>query len=228
MKTSNQLVIIILLIFFGAIIGSAMILKQEYHKIDFDDPFYGLSRNELASFKAVMLQGNYHGLVEVRPGKKHEILHPASMDIFEWEVRQDTLYLSYTREAQGGRYFSERTFNKSSAAAYVLAPSISSVASENMSCRVHGWKTDQFQASFSGPNGGMSFKENTFKKLSAQAGDHGLLQLEDDNVIGNAAITAEGKSEIRIVSQQIDSLQLRAEPEAKVQLPGALLEKVKR
>jgi hypothetical protein len=227
MKTSNRLVLLIVLTFFGAIFGSAIILKQEFEKIDFDDPFYGLSRNEIAAFKAVKLQGNYHGLVEIRPGEKYEILHPTSMDIFEWEVRQDTLYLSYTGEAQRNLYFSEQTFNKSSAAAYVLAPSISSVASENMSCRIYGWKTDQFQASFSGPNGGMSFKENTFKKLSATSTNQGLLQLEDDNVIGNADIIAEDKSEIRIVSQQIDSLQLQAEPEAKIQLPGALLEKIK-
>ena len=228
MKTSNQLVILILLIFFGSIIGSAMILKQEYQKINFDDPFYGLKRYELPVFSTVKLSGNYHGLVEIRPGEKHEILKVESMNIFEWEVRKDTLFLSYTGEAKGGRYFSEQTLRRPSARAYILAPSISSLTSEGMSCRITKMATDNFQAKFSGPAGGMSFKDNTFRKLSAQTVDSGLLQIEYDNQIEMALISAEDKSKVIITGQQIDSLQLNISPQANLQLPGALLEKLKR
>ena len=228
MKNSNRLVLLILLIFFGAIFGTSMILKQEFEKIDFDNPFYGLSRNELPAFSAVKLQGDYHGLVEIQPGEKYEILKPDSWNIFQWEVRQDTLFLHYTGEARGGRYYSEQTLSKPSAAAYVLAPSVSSVVSEGMSCRIANMSADSFHARFDGDSGGISFKDNTFKTLSAQSGDKGILQFENDNRIDKALINAEDESLVTILGQEIDSLQLLAGPQAKVLLPGALLEKIKR
>lgn len=228
MKTSNIILSLITIFFFGSIVGTAMILKQEYEKIDFEDPFYGLVRNELPAFSVVKLQGNYHGLVEIRPGEKHKLLHPYNLRSLRWEVRADTLFVNYTGESRGGRNFSEQTFKNNHPAAYVVAPAVSSVVSEGMSLRVNGLTADHFKARFNGKSGGISFKGNTIKKLSAQAGASGILQLENDNRIDMASISAEDKSKLIITLQQIDSLEIKASSQANVQLPGALLEKIKR
>ena len=130
--------------------------------------------------------------------------------------------------AGGGRYYSEQTLSKPSAAAYILAPSVSSVVSEGMSCRIANMSADSFHARFDGDSGGISFKDNTFKTLSAQSGDKGILQFENDNRIDKALINAEDESLVTILGQEIDSLQLLAGSKAKVQLPGALLEKLRK
>lgn len=228
MKTSNILLTLIAIFFFGSIVGTSMIMKQQYDAIDFDDPFHGLKRNDLPFFGAVRLEGNYHGLVEIRPGEKHEMIHYANLNNLRWEVKQDTLFINYTGEARRGQNFSERTFENNHPSAYVLVPSVSSVVSEGMSLRINGLTADHFQARFNGKSGGISFKDNTFKNLSAQAGDKGILQLEKDNRIDKASINAEDESQLTILGQNIDSLQLIAGPQAKIQLPGALLEKIKR
>ena len=56
MKTSNKLIISLFALLFLAILGSAMVLKAEYDKIDQDDPFYGYTSEVVTGFSAVKLQ----------------------------------------------------------------------------------------------------------------------------------------------------------------------------
>ncbi len=219
MKTSNLILSLITIFFFGSIVGTAMILKQEFEKMDFDDPFYGLSRNELSPFSAIQLEGNtYRGRIDIRPGDKHEFLHPINLDIFDWEVRQDTLFLNYSGESWVG----------SAGLVYILAPSISWVASKEFECRVHGWETEHMLVSYTGPRGFVTFTENKFEKFSATVLNEGALRLENGNEIGSAEINVEDTSNLVIETSRVNTITMNAGPQARVQLPGALLEKIRK
>ena len=218
MKTSNQLILLIVLIFFGAIIGSAMILKQEYQKIDFDDPFYGLVRNELPDYSVVKLKGDTWGRADIRHGEHYEFLYPAGQDFFKFEVRSDTLVIEYTGKAR-------RDFTTT---AYVLAPQLSSVYSEGFGFRLHAWQSGSLQLHYSGENGFLSLTDNRFEQITVKLSNGGTFRLEEGNLIGLADIQVMDSSTLVIEQAQIDSLVLNTTPEAKVQLPGALLEKIKR
>jgi len=216
MKTSNQLVLLIVIIFFGAIGGSAMILKQEYQKINFDDPFFGLARQQLPAFSAIELQGNYPGQIEILPGESSEFLHTPQQDFFEWEVSQDTLYLNCSSKGRARKRSST----------YILAPMLSSLTSDGITCRIHNWKAPQMRVRFRGRNGFITFTDNQFGKFSAAVQDEGTLRIEKDNSFGRAKIMAGDKSNVIILSNQVDSLELQLDPQANVQLSGVLLEKL--
>ena len=218
MKTSNKLVILILLIFFGTIVGSAMILKQEYDKIDFDDPFYGLVRNELPDYSVVKLKGDTWGRADIRHGEHYEFLYPAGQDFFKFEVRSDTLVIEYTGKAR-------RDFTTT---AYVLAPQLSHVYSEGFGYRLHGWQSDSVQLNYAGENGFLTLTNNQFEQISVHVSKGGTCRLEEGNQLGKASIVVRDSSNLIIERSRVDSLRLDAEPQAKVQLPGSLLEKVKR
>jgi hypothetical protein len=73
MKTSNQLLIGLLVIIFAAIFGTATVLKNVYEGIDKDDPYYGYSTEALAEFTAVKLEGKYPNLIQIQAGDQFEI-----------------------------------------------------------------------------------------------------------------------------------------------------------
>lgn len=218
MKTSNKLITLIVLIFFGAIFGTSMILKQEYEKIDFDDPFYGLNRNELAPFSAIKLKGEPWGRIEIRYDEHYAFLHPYGQDLFKYKVLSDTLFIAYTGKTR-------RDFTTT---AYVLAPQLSHVYSEGFGYRLHGWQSDSVQLNYVGENGFLTLTDNQFEQISVHVSKGGTCRLEEGNQLGKASIVVRDSSNLIIERSRVDSLRLDAEPQAKVQLPGSLLEKVKR
>lgn len=73
MKTSNKLIIALILVSLIAMLGTNLEIKAEYNKIKPDDLFYGFDITPVKSFKTVVLVGNDHGFVEIRPGKSNEV-----------------------------------------------------------------------------------------------------------------------------------------------------------
>ena len=217
MKTSNKLVLLIALVFFGAIVGSAMVLKQTYDNIDFDDPYYGYARNDVGAFHHIKLEGEPWGRVNIKPGEASAFLHPADAEVFEYEVREDTLFVAYTADAP-------REFR---ATAYILAPEVISVHSEGFGCQLIGWQGDSLRLSYAGTNGFLALNKGKLSKISASLSERGTLNIGEGNQIGSAHIEVKDESSLIVEGGQVDTLYLDADPKAKIQLPGALLDKVK-
>jgi len=96
MKTSNRLLIALLTVTLAAILSSNLVLKAEYEKIDFKDPFYGYQTAKLPPFKVVKLSGGHAGLIQLQPGTAYEVRVSAKdSNEVKWQVRNDTLELYF-------------------------------------------------------------------------------------------------------------------------------------
>lgn len=231
MKTSNQLLIGLLILLFVGITASAMILKSEYEKIDKDDPFYGYSTDTLADFSAVRMEGKFFGLILIQPGDQFEIKTRTQMinaEISEkasrlkWKVRNDTLVLSYAAD-DFPRWFNARsTLNNPRSNFYIFAPQLTSVQSQSFTCKLSGWDLADLELVQQGENSAMALTESRIGNLSASVTQGGLMRIEQPNQIAKAQVEVRDVSTFTVRPSAIDSLALKVDPEAQVTVPGKL------
>ena len=99
MKTSNKLLIAIFTLVLFAIIGTNLILKAEYEKIDLHDPFYGYSMEKVEPYKVVALKGNGYGLIQIQQGNIFQVrVKEKHKNQVNWNLKHDTLTLSFVPE----------------------------------------------------------------------------------------------------------------------------------
>ncbi len=96
MKTSNALLIAVLVVTGLALTGFNLVLKAEYGKIDFKDPYYGYVLENLPPFKVLRLRGSYSGLAQIQQGKESQIrIREWGKKDVKWQLRGDTLEVSW-------------------------------------------------------------------------------------------------------------------------------------
>ncbi|MEM9675164.1 MAG: hypothetical protein AAF992_21400 [Bacteroidota bacterium] len=225
MRTSNQLLIGLIIILFAAIFGTALVLKGEFEKIDKDDPFYGYTYEPLEKFSAVRIEGKYPGLVQIQYSEEYEIRQrgPSAED-FKWNIRNDTLILVHSATEYPPRFVTERILsNKSNF--YILAPSLTSVQSEAI-CRLKDWQLSTLELAQKGEGSGMALTESSIGKLSASVLQGGMIRIEQANQIQQATVEVRDVSTFTVRPLAIDSLEIDMDQEAQVTIPGALLEQL--
>ena len=122
MKTSNRLLIGLIIIIFAAIFGTATVLKGEYEKIDKDDPYYGYTSDTLSDFSAIRIEGKYPGLIQIQQADKYEIKRtgPTAAE-FQWNIRNDTLVLTHPATELPERFVAEYVLTDRPNV-YIMAP----------------------------------------------------------------------------------------------------------
>jgi hypothetical protein len=225
MKTSNQLLIGLIVIIFAAIFGTATILKGEYEKIDKDDPFYGYTTEVLGDFNAIRIEGSYPGLIQIQHGEKFEIKKrgPSAED-FQWNIQNDTLILIHSAAEFPERFVTESIL-ASRSNFYIMAPSLTSIQSEAI-CRLNGWQLPTLELEQKGQGSGMALTESSIGKLSATVSQGGMIRVEQTNQIKQATVEVRDVSTFTVRPSAIDSLRIEVDPEAQVTIPGELLDKL--
>ena len=97
MKTSNILLTCLLAVMLLFIVGSNLVLKAEFDKIDRKDAFYGYKQETVKTFKYIKIQGKQIGITQIQPGKNYEIRFNKDRKLFDWKVIGDTLEMTYKR-----------------------------------------------------------------------------------------------------------------------------------
>ncbi len=223
MKTSNQLLLTLFVVLLLVIIGSAMVLKTEYEKIDRKDPFYGYTKEASQPFHTVQLQGNHPELIQLQPGDNFEIRVGNSIqDLVSWKVQGDTLTLSYFYPEERNRHPESFAFF-GKPVVYILAPQLSVVKAEGITCQLSGWKAKDLTLQQTGAQRGMLLTENALENVSATLAQGSLIQIEASNQIQKLQAQVNDSSTLMAKYGVIDSLQLRADSTAQVSLPGSML-----
>ncbi|WKN44016.1 hypothetical protein [Tunicatimonas pelagia] len=234
MKTSNQLLIGLIVIIFAAIFGAATVLKGEYEKIDKDDPYYGYVTDTLTDFSVVKMEGKYSGLIQIQAGEQFEVKSQklmANSKVSEdtprltWQVQRDTLFLSYDAPDFPERFKATWTLNNKPSL-YVLAPQLTSVHSQFFTYRLSSWDLPSLELIQQGQGSGMALTESSIGNLSATVTDGAMMRIEQPNQIKQATVVARDKSTFTARPSAIDSLSIEVDPEAQVTIPGKLVEQL--
>ena len=228
MKTSNRLLLGLLVVVFVAIGATAMVLKAEFEKIDKGDPFYGYTLESPPPFRAVKLTGNYQRLVQVQPSSEYAIrMDKHSKNGVTWDVSGDTLIVSFdfpTKPQPNFYYY--YTIYRRSAGVYITLPDLSSLTTQGITTKLTEWQQDSLQLATQGNQRGVMLTKNQINRLSATTTHGGLIFLESDNAIAYAQVSVQDSSAFTVKYSAVDSLALQMDSTASVELPGALLDKV--
>ena len=226
MKTSNQLLIGLFVVIFIAIGATAMVLKTEFDKIDKDDPFYGYTLENPPPFRAVKLTGDYQQLVQLQPSREYAIrMNKYAKNGATWKVSGDTLTVSFDFPTQPKPNFHYAFYDRS-ASLYITLPYLASLTTQGITTKLTGWQQDSLQLTVRGIQQGSMLTGNRIDQLSATATHNGLILLESDNAIAHARVSVQDSSALTARYSAIDSLSLRIDSTASVELPGALLRTV--
>lgn len=226
MKTSNQLLIAFLAIIFIGIISTNMVLKSEFEKIDQQDPFYGYTRENVADFRAIKLQGTFQGLIQIMPGDSFEIrVGRHGKGGMQWEVSNDTLTLSHPSFTLPQWLNTEQVFHRVPDF-YIMTPQLDAVYTRGIICKLSGWQLEKLQLTQEGSKSGITLASSSIADLEVKVSQGSLLHLEKDNRIQQAQMYIRDSSTLLTQQQSIDSLDLQVDSTAYVKLPGNLFSKL--
>lgn len=226
MKTSNKLLTALLILVFLGIICTSMILKAEYEKIGSDNIFYGYSQEPIQSFKAIRLEGHFPGLVQIQQADSFVLrINQQKREYISWTINNDTLIFSYQPQ-EHDRNIPMQNILRSVPDVYIMAPAISKVLTQHMSCKLTGWQLNELSLEQLGKHSGMLFTESTVDNLSANITQGATLHLDDQVQVKQASIIAKDSSTFIADQQHMEALNIDADATASLKLKGALFKQL--
>lgn len=225
MKISNILLIIIFTVTFLVLLGSNLVLKAEYDKIDKQDPMYGYNKQTVQSFKYVKLEGKAFGLTEIRPGKNFEVLTLPEKRLFDWKVTGDTLVFTYKRDWELFRPFSEQDLGIAPTV-FITAPEVRGIIANNVPFIVKNWKSADM---FIRQNGGaLQLGNNTIENLKTDVSSGGFLMVNPTNDFYNAEIQIADSSTFKVEKDVFKSLRARVDSSSHITIPGGMFQTIEK
>lgn len=225
MKTSNKLLFAIFTIGLLTLFGANVALKKEYDKIDFNDPFNGLSTMNLKPFRVLKLEGNNVGLISVQTGKATEIrLDEKAKELFTFRPQGDTLVVIYKPESAPWQSRASHYFDAMPVAVF-LTPTLQTLITSKASCNVNHLNVDQL--TILQENAGVMLTNSTIGTLTVTNTQGSELHTKPTNRVETAFITSRDSSAFKAERDIFGALTLQSDSLAKVNVPGGLLKKLK-
>ncbi|GAB3919801.1 hypothetical protein [Larkinella terrae] len=225
MKTSNKLLTGLFITALLTLIGANVALKAEHDKIDFNDPFSGLSSIALKPFQILKLEGNLNGLVSVETGKTSEMrLQEDVKNQFTFRSLGDTLVVAYKPESSPWQSKPNQYINAVPAAT-ILTPSLHTLITNKISCNLNRLTTENL--AITQQNGGVLLTNSTIGTLTVADSQGSELHTKPTNHVRSAAITSRDSSNITIERDIFDSFALQYDSLTMLKIPGGLLKKLK-
>ncbi|RYZ31724.1 MAG: hypothetical protein EOP49_38550 [Sphingobacteriales bacterium] len=224
MKTSNKLLIALFTIGLLTLIGANVALKKEHDKIDFNDPFYGLSAMELKPFRVIKLEGNNTGLISIQTGKTPEIrLEEKTKELFTFRSQGDTLLVSYKPGSAPWQSRANQHFDAIPVAVF-LTPTLQTLITSKVSCNVNQLNVDKL--TILQENAGVLLTNSNIGHLTVLDQKGSELHTKPTNRIGTALITSRDSSVFKAERDIFGTLALQTDSLATVNVPGGLLKKL--
>jgi hypothetical protein len=225
MKTSNNLLIALFIIGLFTLIGANFALKIEHDKIDFNDPFYGLSAMDLKPFRVLKLEGNNVGLVGVQTGKASEIrLDEKAKELFTFRSQGDTLVVTYKPETAPWQSRASQNFD-ATPVAVILTPLLQTLFTTKASCNLNKLSTDNLTIIQNGA--GVLVTNSTIGSLNVTDSQGSELHTKATNRIGKAVIVSRDSSLFMAERDIFGSITLQTDSLATVKVPGGMLKKLR-
>nr|WKN36032.1 hypothetical protein K4G66_27070 [Tunicatimonas sp. TK19036] len=224
MKTSNKLLISLFAVLFLAMIGSSMILKAEFDKINQHDAYYGYTSEPIEPFTTIVLDGNYPGLVQVEPGDAFYLKSiKNSGATLQWTVQHDTLHITFQHPDRGDQHQPEYSFFNRRPGYYITAPALWAIHSKGITCKLNRVEAERLELNLQGNQRGVQLMQCRVGELTASVAQGGMVVFSSDNRISQARLSVHDSSSLTVENHAIDSLQLEVAPEAHANLPGTLI-----
>ena len=220
MKASNILLTAIFSFIFLASIGSNLILKNEYDKIDRTDRFSEYDKEALKPFKYVKLQGKAIGLTAIQQGTSYEMRIIVDHKYLSWKNVGDTLEVTYKRDWNGAKIGPDR-LSESTPSIYIMAPKISGVTSVENNYLLKGWKNSDI--SLHQNNGVIMLSDNYLNNLTARLYSESYLRIDGSNKINNSNIEVRDSSTLHVEKNIFKSFHTSFDSSAVITLPGSLI-----
>jgi hypothetical protein len=249
MKTSDKLLISLLMVGLLTLVGSTMALKAEYDTIDFNDPFYGFLSTPVKPFSILKIEGVKQGpslsgvasigsvgglpnlgdsytTVGIQAGKTFEIrIHKDNKIPFTHRSVGDTLIIRYEPDFYAGRINADDAFSATSFA-YIIAPSssIQMLSATGATCKLSGLAVDKLAITTN--HARVLISKSTIERLTAMGQRGSLLQTAATNRISTATITSHDSTGFTAERDIFGSLALQNDSTAILKVPASLLKKL--
>lgn len=230
MKTSIKLLLGIAIAVLLTMVGTGWSFRQQYDQLDHSDPFAQFSRQKLPAFRVLKVIGSQGERFLLQPGASPVLrIHPEHQSEVTYKIAGDTLLIRYTLSYPDNDYNDLRAGDALQIRPTVVisAPAIQAVTVERATCKLANWQLANLTLAQTGPKGAFALENMIIGALQATMTGNSLLSAEAKNTIGQAKVTINGRASFIVGKTNFTSLQLRADSTATVQMPGALLAKIK-
>jgi len=221
MKNSNKLLIALLTITLIVLLGSNLVIKAEFDKINPNDIFYGYSTKPVKPFKVIVLKGNVNGFVDVSAGQKSEIKTNPSFEKFVTQkISGDTLTIHIIYPERGNNMAA--AYTGYGPTVHIETPDINEIYINEISCALKGFKSNSLK--IHSQSGFTRLENNTITNLEADQKNGSTLEI-NKNTFGKAVFEIRDSSRFEVGKDVFTSIELNADTTATVSLPGNLLNK---
>ena len=223
MKASNILLVIMLSMFLTAVVASDLVLKKGFDMLNRHDQYTGYKGHSVAPFRFVKLKGLHYSVTEITHGEDFEIKSTLDQKHMSWKVVNDTLIVNYNKEFPQGWQLSENKLY-SRPVVYILAPKLDGLESENILCKIKGFKGEKLHVKQQGS--AILLSDNQVTDLDAEFSAGAIVKVNDKNRFGDSKVVVSDSSSFQVDADVFKSLNLEIGNSAHANLPGSLLRKL--
>lgn len=230
MKTSIKLLIGVAIAVLLTMVGAGWSFRQQYDQLDHSDPFAQSSKQSLPAFRVLKLVGDQGESILVQPGLSPTLrIHPDHQTEVTYKISGDTLLIRYKLSYVDNDYNELQRGEAPGMTPTVVisTPMLQAVLVERTNCKLANWQLADLTLAQIGERGAFALENNTIGALQATMMGRSLLSAEAKNVVGRATVTVRERASFLVGETTFTALTLRADSAATVQLPGALLAKIK-
>ncbi|UHG90521.1 hypothetical protein [Spirosoma oryzicola] len=233
MKTSDKLMVGLLLVGLLTLVGSTVALKAEHDKIDFNDPFYGYSATTIKPFRVLKIEvdsankqpvKSTQTAISIQVGKSFAIRRQDQSSVpFTYRSVGDTLLVRYKPERI---YWHNSTDDllATKPFAYIIVPSIGGLVANGAICTLTGLNTDSLQ--ITSTNALVRIDKSIIGQLTASGQRGSFLQTASANRIKAATITTCDSTGFTAERDVFGSLSMQNDANTMISLPASLLRKL--
>ncbi|TLV01281.1 hypothetical protein [Dyadobacter luticola] len=220
MKLSNLILTGLYSVVLLVTVGSNLILKAEYDKLDKTDALVSYRKEVLPPFHYVKLGGNTFGVTQIQPGKSHELRVIADPKLMRWKVIGDTLKITYQRDWAVNDRRKEWELG-ATPTFYVIAPEILGISNDDAIIKVNGWKSKAMK--ITQHDGAVQFSDNHIENLHLDFTSDVVGKMDPNNTFEKADFKVGPKSSLHVEKNIFGSYEMNVDSSAHVSLPGTML-----
>jgi len=229
MKTSHILLAIIAVIALTGMVATDVLLKQEYDKIDWNDPYQEFERRSLPTVEHVVIEGapTAEIIVERTADTAQALLLPSMANAYRTRQQGDTLFVSFTMNYDGQPRDSHYDIDRELPAGMVLRlPNLQSLRITNGRLTLRRFNSEQLTLSLQ--NSRLRTNElSVANSVELIAGQNSFAVLGNDRYQSLRTIVRDS-SGVRLNNTQTEQFSSDVSPKAEVQLRGQALRWLKK
>ncbi|AUD03964.1 hypothetical protein [Spirosoma pollinicola] len=224
MKTSHILLAVISILTLTGMIGTDMLLKQQYDKIDWTNPYQQFEQRTLPIAKHWVIEGTPTSeiIIEKANTKGHALIDPEQIKHYRMHQQGDTVFIAFTPDFSGYQNEPRADADRELRVLLVLRlPTVQTLSFENGRLTLSGLIADSMAVSLQ-KSRLRTNKITSSKSFSLTSSQNSFAILGED-YYHNLQTIVEDSSGVQLNNCQVDSFIKLVSPKAEIQLRGKAL-----